>query len=392
MTKTKISRITSIDLLRGLVMVIMALDHVRDYFHDEAFLFNPTDVNQTYPLLFFTRFITHFCAPVFVFLAGTSAYLVGLRRTKKELTTWLLKRGVWLIITELTIIKLAWHFQLDFSFNLLGVIWVIGVSMIVLAGIIHLPKIPGLVISLLFVIGHNMLDGINPSDSALAGLWNLLHRFGPVPIGNSIQMVIYPMIPWVFVMPLGYYFGQLFRKDISAEFRVKRLMQLGILCTLAFLVLRLLNVYGDPVPWSDQPSLSGTVMSFFNVSKYPPSLLYLLVTLGPSFIFLAIAEKWQGSFSQKLITIGRVPMFYYVIHLYLIHFLALIAAVLNGYQASSMVVDRFVTLEPNLQGYGFSLGVVYLVWIAVVLILYPICSRYQVYKQNNRDKWWLHYL
>jgi uncharacterized membrane protein len=392
MNTTTRKRITSIDMLRGLVMILMALDHIRDYFHYDAFLFAPTDLTKTNGALFLTRFLTHFCATVFVFLAGTSAFFVGQRRDKKSLSVWLLKRGFWLVFVEFTIIKLAWFFKLDFSVLLFMVIWILGVSMIFLAGFIHLPKKLMIALSVLVILGHNALDGMMPEGSFMSGLWSFLHVYSEVPLGNMQLFVAYPILPWVFVMPLGYHFGELYKPSISSEFRVKRLWQLGISITLAFFIIRFVNIYGDPYPWSTQKSFDFTVMSFFNLTKYPPSLLYLLITLGPSIIFLALAEKWKGSFFDKLVTIGRVPMFFYIIHIYIIHLLALIAAILTGFNASDMVIDFWINEEPELQGYGFSLWVVYFVWIVLIIGLYPLCNWFNNYKSRNRDKWWLSYL
>ncbi|MGB5461509.1 MAG: heparan-alpha-glucosaminide N-acetyltransferase domain-containing protein [Eudoraea sp.] len=391
MNTTTSKRITSIDMLRGLVMVLMALDHVRDYFNYDAFLFDPTDLTKTTGALFITRFLTHFCATVFVFLAGTSAFFVGQRRDKKSLSVWLLKRGIWLVIVEFTIIKLAWFFKLDYSVVLFMVIWILGLSMIFLAGFIHLPKKLMILLSVLVIVGHNAFDAFTPEGPIMSGLWIFLHEFGMVTIGNIDAHVAYPILPWVFVMPLGYYFGELYKPGVDSAFRVKRLWLLGISITLAFFILRFINIYGDPYFWSSQKSFGFTVMSFFNLTKYPPSLMYLLITLGPSIIFLALTEKWRGPFFDKLITIGRVPMFFYIIHIYIIHLLALIAAVFTGFKASDMVIDFWVNEQPELQGYGFNLWVVYLIWILLIIALYPVCSRFNKYKSNNRDKWWLSY-
>jgi uncharacterized membrane protein len=385
-------RIESIDLLRGLVMVIMALDHVRDYFHFDAFFFDPTDLTQTNEALFFTRFVTHFCAPVFVFLAGTSAFFVGQRRDKKSLAIWLLKRGLWLVFTELTVVKLAWRFKLDYSGIGLQVIWVLGISMIFLAGIIYLPKKVTIIISVLAIFGHNLLDSFAPTGTLTSAIWTFLHVKSMVHIGGINVFVAYPMIPWIFLMPLGYYFGELYKSNITPEFRIKKLWQMGIGITLLFIITRLTNIYGDSILWSVHDSFSFTIMSFFSLTKYPPSLLYLLITIGPTLIFLAFAEKWNGIVFDKLIIIGRVPMFFYVAHLFAIHILAVIAAILTGYNFSDMVLDVFVTLQPELQGYGFGLVVVYLVWILLIAMLYPISSWFNNYKSNNRDKWWLNYL
>jgi uncharacterized membrane protein len=385
-------RIKSIDMLRGLVMVIMALDHVRDYFHADAYLFDPADMFQTNVPLFWTRFITHFCAPVFVFLAGTSAFFVGQRLNKKSLSIWLLKRGIWLIIAELTIIKLAWMFKLDYSTILLQVIWVLGISMIFLAGFIHLPK--KLMISLCFIVvfGHNLLDSVAPAGSVASGFWAFLHVFNIVNMGSFQVFVGYPLIPWIFVMPLGYYFGELYKPSYDSKLRIKRLFQLGLGLTLLFFILRTINVYGDPYTWTNQGSLGMTIASYFNVTKYPPSVLYLLVTLGPSILFLALMEKVQNQWTEKLVVIGRVPMFFYILHIYVIHLLAVVAALSTGFDFSDMVIDLWVTFQPQLKGYGFNLWVVYLIWIFLTIALYPICSWYNNYKTNHREKWWLSYL
>ena len=385
-------RIKSIDLLRGLVMVIMALDHVRDYFHYDAFFFNPTDLSQTNGTLFFTRLVTHFCAPIFVFLAGTSAFFVGQRRGMKSLSVWLLKRGLWLIIVELTIIKLAWNFKLDYSMIVLQVIWILGLSMILLAGFIHLPKKLMIIISITIILGHNLFDSFAPTDGITSGIWTFLHVFNIVDIGATQFFVAYPIIPWIFVMPLGYYFGELYRPTIDPKTRFRKLMKLGLGLALSFFIIRILNLYGDPYFWQYEDTSRLTIMSFFNITKYPPSLLYLLITIGPTMVFLAFAEKWKGAFFDKLIVIGRVPMFFYIVHIYVIHLIALVAAYLTGFKLSDMVIDVWVTMQPELQGYGFGLWVVYLIWIILILALYPICSWYNQYKSNNRDKWWLGYL
>ncbi len=392
MKSNRKNRIKSIDMLRGVVMVIMALDHVRDYFHFDAYFFDPEDIAQTNVPLFWTRFVTHFCAPVFVFLAGTSAFFVGQRRDKKSLSVWLLKRGLWLVIAELTVIKLAWMFKLDYSIILLQVIWVLGISMIFLAGFIHLPKKLMIGLALVAIFGHNLLDPIAPTDSVASGFWTFLHVFNIVDMGSFQVFVGYPLIPWIFVMPLGYYFGELYKPSYDSKLRIKRLFQLGLGLTILFFVLRTLNMYGDPQAWAQQDSLGMTIASYFNVTKYPPSLLYLLITLGPSILFLGLVENLQNQWTEKLVVIGRVPMFFYIVHIYAIHLLAVLAAMSTGFNFSDMVIDVWVTLQPELQGYGFSLWVVYLVWIVLTIALYPICSWYNNYKTNHREKWWLSYL
>ncbi len=391
---TKSARIESIDLLRGIVMIVMALDHVRDYFHADAFLYDPTDMSKTSVILFFTRWVTHFCAPVFIFLAGTSAFLIGLRRSKKDLSGFLLKRGLWLVFLELTIVNFAWFFNFHFSLITLFVIWALGIGMIILAGAIHLPFKITLAIGLLMVVGHNLLDGFRiEGDGASAILWSMVHQFQGFSLSQDFFLFIaYPLVPWVGVMLLGYCFGFFYQSSYSRESRKQMLLYVGFGLVALFVVIRFINGYGDPNHWSVQPSPVFTVLSFLNVTKYPPSLLYLLVTLGPAILFLAISENYFGTAAQRVKILGRVPMFYYLLHLYLIHLLALVAAMLTGYDASDMVFDTWVTNSPNLAGYGFSLWVVYVVWIGVVVILYPLCKWYDRYKIEQRSKWWLSYL
>lgn len=389
----KTQRIESIDLLRGIVMIVMALDHVRDYFHADAFLFNPTDMSKTSVILFFTRWATHFCAPVFIFLAGTSAFIVGTKRSKSDLSSFLIKRGLWLVFLELTIVNFAWFFNIQFSLITLFVIWALGVGMIVLAAFVHLPLKITLSAGLLLVFGHNLLDGFTvQGDGADAILWSVIHQFQGFTLSEKYFLFVgYPLVPWIGVMLLGYSFG-VFYQPAFADSRKRIMLYLGFACTLLFVLIRLFNGYGDPSPWSDQPNPVFTVLSFLNVTKYPPSLLYVLVTLGPAIIFLAVSENFFGPISQKVKVLGRVPMFYYLLHLYLIHLLAIFAALLTGYDLSDMVFNTWVTDSPNLVGYGFNLWVVYAVWIGVVIILYPLCKWYDSYKAAQRAKWWLSYV
>ena len=389
----KSARIESIDLLRGIVMIVMALDHVRDYFHADAFLYSPTDMSKTSVILFFTRWVTHFCAPVFIFLAGTSAFLIGLRKSKKELSEFLIKRGLWLVILELTIVNFAWFFNFQFSLITLFVIWALGIGMIILAIFIHAPLKITLTIGLLMVFGHNLLDTIHvEGDGGEAILWSLIHRFQGFALSpNYFLFIAYPLVPWVGVMLLGYCFGVFYQPSYAAS-RKKILLYLGFGSLALFVMIRIFNNYGDPAPWQVQPSPMFTMLSFLNVTKYPPSLLYVLVTLGPAILFLAVSENFFGTLSEKIKVLGRVPMFYYLLHLYLIHLLALAAALLTGYDASDMVFSTWVTDSPNLVGYGFSLWVVYVVWAGVVIILYPLCQWYDNYKATRRNKWWLSYV
>ena len=374
-------------------MIIMALDHVRDYFHADALIYDPTDLSQTSPILFFTRWITHYCAPLFVFLAGTSAFLVGQRKTKKQLSIFLLTRGLWLMFLEITVVNFGWLFNPEFPSIFLVVIWTLGLSMVVLSAAIHLPQKLIPVLGILIVAGHNLLDNVHvPGTDLKAFLWAELHEQRRFFVGERIVATGYPVLPWIGVMLLGYYFGNLFTEKFPPSRRKKWLLGLGAGTIAAFILIRLTNFYGDPHPWVVQNSFTYSILSFLNTTKYPPSLLYILMTLGPAFIFLAYTERTSNSLSRAVIHIGRVPMFYYLIHIYLIHLLAMGAAEISGFNWDVFILKTWPWLEPQLKGYGFSLGVTYLVWIGVVLMLYPLCRWYDGYKQKNKDKKWLSYL
>jgi uncharacterized membrane protein len=387
-------RVESIDLLRGLIMIIMALDHVRDYFHAGAFVNDPLDLNTTTPVLYFTRWITHYCAPLFMFLSGVSASLVGQRKGKAYLTRFLITRGLWLIFLELTVVCFAWFFNPTFTTQLLGVIWALGFSMIFLAGFIHFPKWLTISIGMLMVFGHNLLDGIQVNSSTAATFgWSVLHQFSFFKLGAFNVVAAYPLIPWIGVMALGYCLGSIYKKGENLQKRKNFLLTVGAISLVLFFALRFSNVYGDPFKWTEQRSGLYTFLSFLSVTKYPPSLLYLLVTIGPGLIFLALAENVRGGIARRIKTIGRVPMFYYLTHLYLIHIGALIAAVASGRPWTDMVnFDTWITNEPKLQGYGFSLGVTYAVWAGLIVLLYFLCKWYDRYKSSHKEKWWLSYL
>lgn len=384
------NRVSSVDLLKGIVMVVMALDHVRDYVHIDASLHNPSDPLNTTILLYFTRWITHFCAPVFSFLAGISVYLVGLRKSKSELSAFLIKRGLWLIFLELTIVNFGWYFDPEFRNPNLLVIWALGASMITLALLIHLSVRNILLISCAVILGHNALDGIHFQGSYA---WSILHDPAIFQIMPGFLLDIeYTLIPWVTVMSLGYCFGALFDPEVDRALRMRVLRNSGIIMIITFFVIRGINIYGDPRPWTEYETLVQTAMSFFNAAKYPPSLVYLLMTLGPAMLILAYTENARGRVVEFFSTFGRVPFFYYLLHVYLIHVLALILAGLFGFGWRVMILKRWVTDNPDLQGYGFNLWVVYLVWVITIAILYPLCKWYDVYKKGNRAKWWLSYL
>jgi uncharacterized membrane protein len=388
------SRVESIDWLRGLIMIVMALDHVRDYFHAAAQQYDPTDLSKTTAILFFTRWITHFCAPLFMLLSGVSASLVGERKTKKELSVFLIKRGLWLVVLEFTVSRFGWYFNLFAHEIDFIVIWALGASMIVLGLLVHVPRKYILVFGLVLVFGHNLLDTVSVAGNGVpAFLWSLLHQFGFFQYKGWQVMVAYPLIPWIGVMALGYCLGSLYATGFPAERRKKILFRLGVFAILLFVVLRFTNLYGDGSHWKAQSTALFSLLSFLRTSKYPPSLLYLLMTLGPALLFLSLMERRPGSLGRKITVYGRVPLFYYVLHIYLLHLIALFATAFCGHVWKDMVLDHFMGFDnPGLNGYGFSLGVVYLVWAFVVVALYPLCLRYDRYKRTNKDKWWLSYL
>lgn len=370
-------------------MVIMALDHVRDYFHVGVHYFDPTDLSATTVPVFLTRWITHYCAPVFVFLAGTSAWTIGVRKGGAFLSSFLVKRGIWLILIEVFVITFAWMFNPHYPRVGLQVIWAIGVSMIVLAGLARLPLRAVVLIGLALVFGHNALDGIHFDG---AWWWMMLHERGAIELGDHRVIFAYPVLPWIGTMALGYGFGSLYTQVTDAARRRRLLIRIGLGATILFVLLRWINVYGDPDPWSTQPSGVFTLLSFLNLHKYPPSLLYLLMTLGPAIFFLAFSENLRGRLASALMVFGRVPFFYYVLHIFLIHLAAMAAAELTGFGWRVMLLDEVVFRADTLTGYGFSLPVTYAVWIGVVVALYPLCVWFNKVKSRNRHIWWLSYL
>jgi uncharacterized membrane protein len=394
MTLIKSKRIESIDILRGVVMVIMALDHVRVYFYYGSFFNDPTNLETTTPVLFFTRFITHFCAPIFVFLAGTSAFLYGSRKAKPEIFKFLFTRGLWLIFLEIVVNTLIWTFDLTYSFVILQVIWAIGISMICLSFLIFLPKKVILAVGIILIIGHNALDGIVMEGQSLQSiLWYTLHQRQRLVLESGQMIAIgYPLLPWIGLMALGYLFGTFYQKNYNPPLRKKWLLSLGLGALAAFLILRGGNIYGDLIPWSVQADTTTTILSFFSVTKYPPSLSYLLITLGPAMLFLYAFENSKNKLTDFFLVFGRVPLFYYFLHMIVIHIFAIIGALLFGGNWQDMILSGENFRAGKLATYGYSLLTVYVVWIGVVLLLYPFCKRYMQYKANNKDKWWLSYL
>jgi len=374
-------------------MIIMALDHVRDYFHYDAFLYSPTDLTKTNIALFFTRWITHYCAPVFVFLAGISAYLYGTKKTKKDLSFFLLTRGIWLILAELFIVSLFRTFNPSYTYINLQVIWVIGLSMTFLSAMIFFNKRIILFVAILLITTHNLLDAVHVQGNGLAAfLWSILHDVKRFTFGRFTFFVHYPLLPWLGIMALGYYLGSLYDVDHDTVKRKRFLFLSGIGFISLFFILRLPNFYGDAIKWSLQKESIYSFLSILNVSKYPPSLLYTLITLGPALIFLAYAEKPLNAITRKIAVFGRVPMFYYLAHILLIHILAVIAALITGFP-DMIILNNGVNDIPALKGYGFNLFTVFIVWAVLVLLLYPFCKWFDQYKRTHVSaQWWLSYL
>jgi len=389
------SRIVSLDIFRGLIMVVMALDHTRDFFTNVPF--EPETLAKTWPALFFTRWITHFCAPMFFLLAGTGAYLYGHRRTAAEPTRFLWTRGLWLIVLEFTIVGTAWSFQIPFGF--FGVIWALGASMILMAAIVRLPLRWIAALAATMILFHDLLDRVRPAKFGwLAWLWGLLHNRGGVMLPFGVkQFVLFPLIPLMGVMAAGYVLGWLYILD--RERRKQWLTRLGIGMIALFVALRLTNLYGNPpaglggVSQGDfhlQPTLSKTVILYLDVEKYPPSLQFLLMTIGPSLLLLAWLDRDTVPRAlSALWTFGRVPMFFYVLHLYVIHTLAIIVSALRGQPLHWLLHGGIFGETPP--GYGYDLPFVYAIWMTVVLLLYLPCRWFAELKRKRKD-WWLSYL
>ncbi len=382
-------------------MVIMALDHVRDFFYKAdissagSVATDPTNMATTNPALFFTRFITHFCAPVFVFLTGTSAFLVSTRRSKIDLSTFLITRGLWLVIVETIFITLAWTFDPYYHMFILQVIWALGVSMIILGLLVFLPASVIGLIGALIVFGHNMLDYPSIHEGLKGGQLADLAYFGQFSVhrlfGDRIYLVVYAFLPWTGLMMAGYAFGKLYANGFPALRRKKILIIIGMSLILLFLILRFINVYGDPYHWSGQErGAVYTFLSFLNVTKYPPSLLFICITIGPSLILLALLERPLNKWTSVFNVFGRVPLLYYVLHLFLIHVLVVVVFYATGHEAKDIITPNnpFRFRPPDL---GFGLLGVYLIWIFVVAVLYPVCLQYDKYKSSHR-KWWLSYV
>ncbi|HVL47305.1 MAG TPA: heparan-alpha-glucosaminide N-acetyltransferase domain-containing protein [Candidatus Thermoplasmatota archaeon] len=378
-------RLESIDLLRGVVMVLMAIDHVRVYFTIARF--DPVSWADSTPEYFVTRWITHFVAPTFVLLAGTAAFLYG-RRSEAALPRFLWTRGLWLVAVEMTFVHFGWTYDLNFGVMAAQVIWAIGWSMVALSFLVRLGPVATGAIGLGIVALHNLADPLVPSDfGSLGPLWVLLHEGGVIPLGpGAMILAFYPVLPWIGVIAAGYGFGQVFLWDGERRARVLPIVGLGMVAL--FFVLRGAQVYGDADGWADRGDLARTAMDFMAVTKYPPSFLFILATLGPVVAALPLLERAKGRAAAFFVTLGRVPLFYYVVHLILIHGLAIVFANLSGFTGLRVVsIPQFTFPE----GYGWDLPVVYLVTAGVVLLLYPFCAWFADLKRRRRD-WWLSYL
>jgi len=406
---SKPERLEALDLVRGLVMILMALDHVRDFWSDRL-LMDPTDLNTTTVGIFLTRWVTHFCAPVFIFLAGTSAFLAGTRgRSKGELAWFLLTRGLWLAFFEVTVNRALWMFNYDFQHYGAGVFWAIGWAMVALAGLVYLPTPVVTLVGVALIASHNLLDGVRaehlglpewlwiilhqPGDGTVARapawLWDTLHSPGHVPGRDDVTFGTgYCLIPWAGVMAAGYGFGALLR--LPRARRRPLVFGLGAAATLAFVLLRAWNQYGDPRPWQTQASLLWTVLSFLNCTKYPASLLYLLMTLGPALLALAVFDRPLGPLGRRVVVFGRVPFFFYLLHVPLIHGGAVLCDFARFGWSPLAKNGPWFRPDDIPSNYGVSLPTVYLVWVAVLLILYPPCRWFAGVKRRRSD-WWLSY-
>lgn len=400
-------RISEIDMLRGLVIVLMALDHVRDYFITAGgFAINPLDPTQTTPWLYATRWITHLCAPTFVFLAGVSAYLQFAKgKTTPQLASFLVTRGLWLIVLEFTVISFGWSFAVPWV-PFLQVIWAIGWSMVALAALIWLPRMAVLAIGIAIIAGHNLFDPITPAQLGSWGLlWTFLHEGGPILLGDTpVGIAAYPIVPWIGVIAFGYGMGALFMEAPAT--RDRKIFTLGLCMLAAFALLRGFSLYGNPpadarggpfgateITWQAYPDLGAKIMGFLDVEKYPPSLQFVLVTLGVTFTLWPLLTRLKGPAASFLTTFGAVPFFFYVLHVYLVHLLAIAANAAMGRDPSGLFnyLLKGFTRSPDVQGLGFSLPWVYVAWFVVLALLYPACRWWQGVKARER-KWWMSYL
>ena len=376
-------RIESVDVVRGVIMIIMALDHTRDFFGIPGQ--NPTNMATTTAALFLTRWVTHFCAPVFFLLTGTGAFLSLRRKSRAELSRFLFTRGLWLIFLELVVLRcFAYQFNFDYRVTMLLVLWALGWAMITLSVLVRVPTVVATAFGVIMIAGHNLLDSVKSASP----LWSILHSPGfVVNTPSHVVFAAYPLIPWIGVTAVGYSLGQIYSWD--ADRRRAFLLRLGLALSMAFVVIRGLNIYGDPSRWMRQNTMVFTVLSFLNTTKYPPSLLFLLMTLGPAMIFLWAVDRGTPRALRPALVIGKVPMFYYVLHFALIHLLAVAICYARYGSAYWMFESPDLGHYPFTPppGWGFSLPIVYLVWAFVVVTMYPLCRWFAALKQRRSDAW-----
>jgi uncharacterized membrane protein len=377
------ARLESVDVVRGMIMILMALDHTRDFFGIPGQ--NPTDLTTATAALFLTRWVTHICAPVFFLLTGTGAYLSLRRKSQSELSRFLFTRGLWLIFLEIIVLRcFAYQFNFDYRVTMLLVIWALGWAMITLSLLVRLPTKVVTAFGVVMIAGHNLLDGVKWASP----LWSILHSPGfVVNTPDHVVFAAYPLIPWIGVTAVGYSLGQVYSWD--PDRRRAFLLRLGLALTVGFLVIRGINAYGDPSHWTRQKTAVFTVLSFLNTTKYPPSLLFLLMTLGPAMIFLWAVDRGTPRFLRPALVIGKVPLFYYVLHFALIHLLAVVTCYVRYGSAHWMFESPDLGHYPFSPppGWGYSLPVVYIVWTFVVVAMYPLCRWFAALKQRRSDAW-----
>jgi uncharacterized membrane protein len=385
-------RIHSIDVTRGIVMIIMALDHVRDFMHVNSVTQNATNLATTSPALFFTRWVTHICAPTFVFLAGISAYL-AYKKTNDVAATrkFLLTRGLWLVMLEFTVVNLALWFDIRFQTLMFEVIGAIGFAMIILSLVLKLPSKTIGILGIAIIVLHGLFPLIPfQASPELKAILNPFFLPGAIPVTQKLLFIIgYPPLPWMGIMFAGFATGKFFEKEEAK--RNQLFTWLGGACILVFILIRFTNLYGEPVHWSEQKNGIFTFLSFMNLSKYPPSLLFTMATLGITFLLLAITGKMQNRFTRIAEVYGSVPLFYFIIHLFLIHGIMVSMMLVQGYNFGDLVFNNLQLGRPAGKS-GVSLAVIYLIWVTVVIILYPVCKWYSRYKSEHRDYAWLRYL
>jgi uncharacterized membrane protein len=385
-------RINSIDTTRGLVMVVMALDHVRDFMHTTSMSQDPTNLQTTTTLLFLTRWVTHLCAPTFVFLSGISAYISFKKHSNiKESRNFLLTRGLWLVILEVTFVNFSLWFDIHFRLIIMEVISAIGLSFIVLSLLLKVPsRIIGIA-GIIIICCHNLIQGISfASNSPGIYLSSLLFRPNLIQLTPGFALfTAYPLVPWLGILLSGFACGEIF--ELSPEKRKKVFLRIGTGILFLFLLIRFINIYGDPAKWEVQKSNLFTILSFINVTKYPPSLLFTLLFTGVAFLTLFVSEKFRNWITEILTVYGKVPLFYFLLHLYIIHSLMFIMLYIQGFHSKDFLFGTFKNGRPDAAG-GVELPLIYLIWIAVVAILYPVCKWYGKYKADNSNNKLLRYI